>query len=55
MWPDLRFDLVGRTGFEPVTSSVSECRHFRLAECLCRRDLDIRQPDVLRLSGSFLH
>jgi hypothetical protein len=26
MWTDLGFDLVGRTGFEPVTSSVSECR-----------------------------
>jgi hypothetical protein len=23
MWPELRFELVGRTGFEPVTSSVS--------------------------------
>ena len=23
MWPELRFGLVGRTGFEPVTSSVS--------------------------------
>jgi hypothetical protein len=23
VWPELRFDLVGRTGFEPVTSSVS--------------------------------
>ena len=31
---DLRKRLVGRTGFEPVTSSVSECRSGRLGSAI---------------------
>jgi hypothetical protein len=29
-WVVMASDLVGRTGFEPVTSSVSGCRHSAL-------------------------